>query len=558
MAPQRSSAGAVARALAPLLVAAGPVAGQCELQKVLASGSEAGSQFGASLACDPDTALVGAWKDDNAAGLDSGALVVIERQGTAWVEVDVLTARDQRIGDRFGRDVSFFGRTAVVGASMASAPGGNRAGAAYVLERRSDRWVETQKLFASDGVDLAFFGRSLELARDEARVAISAYHDGPRQGAVYVFEQQGGAWAETAKLVAGDGAPGDNFGKWVALDGERLAIGANHDRTLVGGSPVDTGSAYVFELQGAAWVETAHVMASDRALDDRFGVRLDLVGDTLVVSARGADLTGAADAGAVYVFERVAGVWTETAKLTASDAQAGDSFGGPVRLADDEDTLVVGAFRTDDGAVDAGAVYVFRRRSGVFVETAKLVPRDPHAQQEFGLSLALSGDALAVGAWNDPTQGVLPGATILGAGAVYLYSLDALACPSLTADAHALFVSTGGAAGFTLDAGPSQAGAAYFLAGSFSGHAPGFDVGALRVPLNFDGYTRAVLLAPASAPLAPAFGQLDAAGQATATLQLPPASDPSLVGLSAFHAFATFDPGGLRFVSNPAQTFLLP
>ena len=157
---------------------------------------------------------------------------------------------------------------------------------------------------------------------------------------------------EVAKLLASDAQANDYFGGSVAVSGDTAVIGARYEDT--GGS--NAGAAYVFTRSGGSWTQQAKLLASDAQSSDYFGVSVAVSGDTAVIGAYG-EATGGSYAGAVYVFTRSGGAWTQQAKLLASDAQSSDQFG--VSVAVSGDTAVIGARYEDTGGSDAGAVYVF-------------------------------------------------------------------------------------------------------------------------------------------------------------------------------------------------------
>jgi len=152
-------------------------------------------------------------------------------------------------------------------------------------------------------------------------------------------------WALTAeqeaKLLASDGAESDYFGYSVALDGDTAMIGAPTDYS---GSPV-SGSVFVFARSAGEWSEQAELLPDDGAAGDRFGHSVALDGDSAIVGAIQDDDNGE-NSGSAYVLIRAAGVWTEQAKLLASDGADLDRFGASVAL--DGDTAVVGATTNDD------------------------------------------------------------------------------------------------------------------------------------------------------------------------------------------------------------------
>src|SRR6478736_10195155 len=158
----------------------------------------------------------------------------------------------------------------------------------------------------------------------------------------------------------------------------------------------------------AQLVQQGYLKASNTNADDLFGFNVALSGDTLVVGApqessnaigvngNQAD-TSAPNSGAVYVFTRANGVWTQQAYLKASNTEAGDQFG--VIMALDGDTLAVGAQfedssatgvnahnESDNSAKDSGAVYVFTRTAGVWTQQAYLKASNTGEGDQFGVN----------------------------------------------------------------------------------------------------------------------------------------------------------------------------
>ena len=157
--------------------------------------------------------------------------------------------------------------------------------------------------------------------------------------------------------------------------------------------------------------EVAKLLASGGAASDRFGDSVD--GDTALIGAHYGD-GNVANSGAAYVFTPTAGVWSEQAKLTASDAAASDWFGSAVAL--DGDAALIGALFDDDNGYQSGSAYVFTRSGGVWSEQAKLTASDGAGADWFGWSVALSGDIALIGAPADDDNG-------LESGAAYVFPL---------------------------------------------------------------------------------------------------------------------------------------
>jgi hypothetical protein len=219
-------------------------------------------------------------------------------------------------------------------------------------------------------------------------------------GAAYVFRHIGDRWVDEVKLTASDPTPGAYFGQSVAVQGDLIAIGARN------ADPNAAGAVYIFDRLENQWVESAKLTPPDGKADDNFAFSIAIAGNLIAVGARRADLPGAKDAGAAYLFAMTSDD-VGLAKITASDAMAGDQFGQSIAMAGD--VIAVGANRADIGAnKDQGAVYLFQRMGNDWVEEEKLTASDGIAGDEFGYSLWAFGNLMAAGAHlADSTNGAV-------------------------------------------------------------------------------------------------------------------------------------------------------
>jgi hypothetical protein len=367
--------------------------------QLTASDGAVEDELGFSVALYGDTALVGALYDDVGANVDQGSAYVFTRTGTVWTEQAKLTASDGAADDNFGTSVALFGDTALVGALQNTVGANAGQGSAYVFTRSGSVWTEQAKLTASDGAAWDTFGTSVALYGDTAIVGSSFDMVGANagQGSAYVFTRTGSVWTEQAKLTASDGAANDYFGANVALHGDTALVGAANDDVGANGNQ---GSAYVFTRTGTVWTEQAQLTASDGATNDFLTRSVALYGDTALVGAYGDDIGANVDQGSAYVFTRTGTVWTEQAKLTASDGAAEDLFGCGAALYGD--TALVGAFRDDVGVnPNQGSVYAFTRTGTIWTQAAKITASDGAATDYFGFRVALYGDTALVGAYAD-------------------------------------------------------------------------------------------------------------------------------------------------------------
>jgi hypothetical protein len=153
---------------------------------------------------------------------------------------------------------------------------------------------------------------------------------------------------------------------------------------------------YVFTRSGESWTQQAKLMTPDPVVWQSLGWSVAVSGDTAIAGARG-DNAGGSYSGAAYVFTRSGAVWTQQAKLRASDPMANDEFGYAVALSGD--TALVGAHYDDDWESNAGSVYVFKRSGASWAQQLEFTPDDAGVNDEFGAAVALSGDTALVGAF---------------------------------------------------------------------------------------------------------------------------------------------------------------
>lgn len=342
------------------------------------------------------------------------------------VQQATLAAADGATGDFFGSSVAVDGSTLVVGAPYHAG-----TGAVYVFTEGSEGWsnaTQVAELTPSDGAadDL---GSSVAIQGSTIVAgAITQEANGVADdGAVYVFTEPPGGWVsehETAQLTASDPEFGDFLGDSVAIDGSTIVAGAPEHTS---GSAQYDGAVYVFTEPGGGWADesqTAELTESAPTKDDALGQSVAISGSTIVAGAPNANVNG--DAGAVYVYTEPGGGWanaTETAKLTASDGQTTDELGQSVAISGS--TVVAGArYHLANGAEDAGAVYVWVEPGAGWsstTQTAELTSSSPTGGGQLGTSVAIAGSTVVAGApyanvganyeqgaayaWNEPTTG---------------------------------------------------------------------------------------------------------------------------------------------------------
>jgi hypothetical protein len=182
-----------------------------------------------------------------------------------------------------------------------------------------------------------------------------------------------------------------------------FSVAIDGDTAFVGANS-NQGAVYVFTRSGGSWTELQKLTAPDAAAGDLFGVSLALDAGTVVIGASGKTERGDAGAGAAYVFTLSGGVWTAQQKLLPDISAASNLFGAAVAVSGD--TALIGSFGDDIGAkTDQGSAVVFVRSAGVWTKQQKLTAADGLADDKFGLAVALSGDTAVIGAIGDDFDG---------------------------------------------------------------------------------------------------------------------------------------------------------
>ena len=434
-------------------------------------------QFGSavSLSGDGNTLAVGArLESSSATGINgdqsdnsaeyAGAVYIFTRHVSGWQQQAYLKASNTDYRDFFGSELSLSadGNTLAVGVSdedsNARGVDGDQsnnstrsAGAVYVFVRSGESWQQQAYLKASNtDVDAEptrahdQFGQNISLSSDGNTLAVGARvesstalgingdqnnNDDPGSGAVYVFTRSNSIWQQQAYIKAS--REGGNFGRSVSLsaDGNALAVGASiaNFRGLFSASAV-----YMFMRSSGIWREQTFI-----ALDSRGSPIASLSGDGNTVAV--------AAGTSASIFERIGGSWQEQATFDQYGGSGTLSFETDgISLSADGSTLVLGNRAEGSGqkglqgfqgvqpqVSDSGAVYVFTRGDGTWLQEVYVKASNASASNQFGASVSLSsnGDTLAVGAIfesgttagfnGDQTQ--LSGSEFGGSGAVYLY-----------------------------------------------------------------------------------------------------------------------------------------
>ena len=379
--------------------------------------------FGKAMAISGDTIVIGAPDEASAAttvngaqldnsAKDAGAAYVFVRSGGVWTQEAYLKAPNAEAGDQFGSSVAISGDRIIIGApgesSGASGINGDssdnsmhRSGSAYLFTRFQNNWSSQLYLKASNPDSMDGFGRQVAIQGDAIMVSApnesssSGGIDGDQSdnsmssaGAVYSYRLTGEVWTEENYIKSPSPDSADMFGNSISLSGRTCVVGAPwEDSSSVGpggdsadNSKSSSGAAFVFDRGAQGWYQSAFLKASNAEQSDAFGKAVGISGDRIVVSAineRSSAIGVDGDqgnnsmvgAGAAYVFQRSAGLWTQEAYLKSSNTSKQDFFSTSVAINgntvvacshwEDSDATGVQGDQGNDLADSAGAGYVF-------------------------------------------------------------------------------------------------------------------------------------------------------------------------------------------------------
>ena len=312
--------------------------------------------------------------------------------------ITTTQATDGFAGDAHGFALASHGNILVVGAPNAVNNGGVSSGAAYVYERSGGVWNLATKLQAIGGEAGDEFGISVDV--DDDVIVVGANRDddlGSLSGSVFVFRRIGGQWQETEKLTAPDGEADAYFGRSVLVQGNEIVAGAYRDDV----AGANSGAAYVYTNDGTSWNYSQKLVAAEVGADDRFARATAIDGNWLVLGANKRDSGGASNSGAAYVYRRDGGSWVQFQELTAGiESKTEARFG--ISVAIEGERIVVGA-RNEDvaGVTSGGAAYVFDLENENWVLKQRITANTAEPQGRFGYSVGLDGERVYIASRSD-------------------------------------------------------------------------------------------------------------------------------------------------------------
>ena len=318
--------------------------------------------------------------------------------------LDNPNAYDTSAGDRFSQSVAVSDNYAIVGANAEDDAGGTTSGKAYIFDVTTGSLVHTlDNPNPYDTSTFDNFGWSAAISGD--RAIVGAYQEkdvgGSSSGKAYIFDVTTGSLLHTLDNPNPDGnSIGDRFGYSVAISGDRAIVSAPYEDEA---GVIESGKAYIFNVTTGALVHTLDNPNPFGTVDrDRMGLSVAISGDRAIVGASNEDDAGGTGSGKAYIFNVTTGALVHTLdNPNAYNTSADDEFGVSVAISGDR--AIVGAWGEDDASgFYSGKAYIFDVTTGSLVHTLDNPnPVGTSNSDYFGLTLAIDGNRAIIGAYSE-------------------------------------------------------------------------------------------------------------------------------------------------------------
>ncbi len=372
--------------------------------KIVASDGNFDDRFGKAVSLSDNWLAIGANRDDDN-GSNSGSVYVYRYEETQILEEYKILAFDGDYNDYFGKSLAIDDDWLVVGA-LYDDVNGEKSGSVYVYYYNGIDWEFHSKLTPFDGAPYDRFGYAVDIS--QGNIVVGAVYDddiGEDAGSVYVYTYDFDSWILKAKLYSSNQNAGDFFGVSVSIDLDKLAVGSVYNDQ----NGINSGSVTVFVNNDNNWEEKQVLLAPDGADYDLFGNDLAIDNNRMIIGAFHKD-AGYLNSGSVYVYNFINNMFDFAFTLVSSDQSINDNFGLSVSIFDNY--ISVGSI-DDDNGINSGAVYIYEIDDYSVLDEIKYIPEDVSEYDEFSGSVSLYNNHVLVGSQFDDDLGDSSGSAYL-------------------------------------------------------------------------------------------------------------------------------------------------
>lgn len=280
---------------------------------------------------------------------------------------------------------------------ISGAPFNDTKGSAYIFKKENNNWIKDQKITVPTVADDAQFGYSVFI--NSEYICIGSPHDdvdGFKSGSVYIFKNNGTTWYQYQKIAPSDLITEGKFGT-------NLIINSNNEllvNSLYAGDNSDSGCVYVFKLADGKWEQNQKIIPNDGKQNDNFGSSFATSNNFILIGSPGATVLDVTS-GSVYLFEKnKAGQYVFLQKIVPSSITPFSDFGSSIAI--NNDLVAISSKLDCSNGTDSGAVYVFKIVNSSLILQQKLIANDGMSNDQYGTSIAISGTTIIVGSpYND-------------------------------------------------------------------------------------------------------------------------------------------------------------
>ncbi|WP_028866621.1 LruC domain-containing protein [Psychromonas hadalis] len=345
----------------------------------------------------------------------SGQACLYQRIEQTWDLSSCLTplSANAVTATQFGKALSISGEQLIISANKKQT---GQNGVVYIFEKITGIWVQQAELINPSSVKNDHFGATVSISKNYAAIGsqgIAASH----QGAVHIITKSAGTWVADVTITPESTYKSAHFGSSLMLSGEFLIIGDNEY------GRAKEGAAYIYRRVDDIWQKQASLMGGHITKSAKFGSSVAISSTYAVVGARAEnnpEIKKNKKSGAVYVYKRTGSVWALQTKLIASDAAMGDNFGSSVAISGDH--IIVGSENSNNSR---GSAYLFQESDGIWKQLYKFSDEDAATQDTFGHALSINEDYVVIGANNKSMENN-------NEGNAYIYYLNRDTSPSLS------------------------------------------------------------------------------------------------------------------------------